>query len=162
MQKQKRSQSRNNSASINQGPGFSSMNIHNNVSLSSSAGTKTPTQVDSDFRLSIRVLEHHPVTLPATNQKKVCTEWKESVSHSIVSDSLLPHGLKPIMFLCPGDFTGKKCSGLPFPSPGDLPDSGIEPRSSALQADSLPSELPGKPRPLRASNPLRLYSGGDE
>ena len=36
-------------------------------------------------------------------------------------------------------------SGLPFPSPGDLPDPGIEPRSPALQADSLPSELPRKP-----------------
>ena len=35
-------------------------------------------------------------------------------------------------------------SGLPFPSPGDLPDPGIEPRSPALQADALPSELPGK------------------
>ena len=34
---------------------------------------------------------------------------------------------------------------LPFSSPGDLPDTGIEPRSPALQADSLPSELPGKP-----------------
>ena len=34
--------------------------------------------------------------------------------------------------------------GLPFPSPGDLPDPGIKPRSSALQADSLPSEPPGK------------------
>ena len=31
-------------------------------------------------------------------------------------------------------------SGLPFPSPGDLPNSGTEPRSPALQADSLPSE----------------------
>ena len=31
-------------------------------------------------------------------------------------------------------------SGLPFPSPGDLPDPGIEPGSPALQADSLPSE----------------------
>ena len=38
------------------------------------------------------------------------------------------------------------CSGLPFPSPGDLPDPGIKSRSSALQAGSLPSELPGKPR----------------
>ena len=37
-------------------------------------------------------------------------------------------------------------SGLLFPSPGDLPDTGIEPRSPASQADSLPSELPGKPR----------------
>ena len=36
-------------------------------------------------------------------------------------------------------------SGLPFPSPGNLPDSGIEPGSPALQADSLPSEPPGKP-----------------
>ena len=34
-------------------------------------------------------------------------------------------------------------SGLPFPSPGDLPDPGIEPRSPALQADALPSELKG-------------------
>ena len=33
-------------------------------------------------------------------------------------------------------------SGLPFPSPGDLPDPGIEPRPPALQADSLPSEPP--------------------
>ena len=31
-------------------------------------------------------------------------------------------------------------SGLPFPSPGDLPDPGIEPGSPALQADALPSE----------------------
>ena len=36
-------------------------------------------------------------------------------------------------------------SGLPFPSPGDLPDPGIEPRSPALQADSLPSKPQGKP-----------------
>ena len=36
-------------------------------------------------------------------------------------------------------------SELPFPSPGDLPYSGIEPGSPALQADYLPSELPGKP-----------------
>ena len=34
-------------------------------------------------------------------------------------------------------------SGLPFPSPGNLPNPGIEPRSPALQADSLPSEPPG-------------------
>ena len=37
-------------------------------------------------------------------------------------------------------------SGLPFPSPGDILDTGIKPRSLALQADSLPSELPGKPK----------------
>ena len=35
-------------------------------------------------------------------------------------------------------------SGLPFPSPGDLPDPGIKPRSPVLQAHSLPAELQGK------------------
>ena len=35
-------------------------------------------------------------------------------------------------------------SGLPFPSPGDLPDPGIKPRSPTLQANTLPSEPPGK------------------
>ena len=35
-------------------------------------------------------------------------------------------------------------SGLPFPFPGDLPDPGIKPRSPALQADSLLTELQGK------------------
>ena len=40
-------------------------------------------------------------------------------------------------------------SGLPFSSPGDLPDSGIEPGSPELQADSLPSEPPGKPKRLK-------------
>ena len=43
-------------------------------------------------------------------------------------------------------FSGQEYwSGLPFLSPGDLPDPGIEPRSPALQADALTSEPPGKP-----------------
>ena len=37
-------------------------------------------------------------------------------------------------------------SGWPFPTPEDLLDPGMEPGSPALQADSLPSELPGKPK----------------
>ena len=37
-------------------------------------------------------------------------------------------------------------SGLPFPSPGDLPDPGIEPRSPTLWADALTSEPPRKPQ----------------
>ena len=42
-------------------------------------------------------------------------------------------------------FSRQGCwSGLPFPSPGDLPDLGIEPGSPALQADALPSEPPRK------------------
>ena len=43
-------------------------------------------------------------------------------------------------------FSRQECwSGLPFPSPGYLPDPGIEPRSPAFQAEALPSEPPGKP-----------------
>ena len=47
---------------------------------------------------------------------------------------------------CPSmGFSRQQCwSGLPFPSPRDLPDPGIEPGSPALQADSLLSEPPGK------------------
>ena len=37
-------------------------------------------------------------------------------------------------------------SGYPFPSPGDLPNLGIEPRSPTLQADSLPAKPQGKPK----------------
>ena len=40
------------------------------------------------------------------------------------------------------------CSGLPFPSPGDLPNPRIKPRSPALQADALTSEPPGKPKKM--------------
>ena len=43
-------------------------------------------------------------------------------------------------------------SGLPFPSPGDLPNSGFEPGSPALEADALTSEPPGKPSLYQFSN----------
>ena len=43
-------------------------------------------------------------------------------------------------------FSRQECwSGLPFPSPGDLPDPGIEPWFPTSQAEALPSEPPGKP-----------------
>ena len=48
-------------------------------------------------------------------------------------------------------FSWQECwSGLPFPSPGDLPDPGIEPGSIALRTDALPSEPPGKPQQTKA------------
>ena len=47
------------------------------------------------------------------------------------------------------------CSGLPFPSPGDLPDLGIEPMSPALQADSFPPSHQG-----RIASCLKLCSKG--
>ena len=44
-------------------------------------------------------------------------------------------------------------SGVPFPSPGDLPNPGMEPRSPTLQADSLPAEPPGKPQEYWSGQP---------
>ena len=69
------------------------------------------------------------------------------LSRSVMSDSLQSHGLyvdcqAPLSM---GFSRREYQSGLPFPSPGDLPYSGTEPGSPALQADSLPIELPGKP-----------------
>ena len=49
-------------------------------------------------------------------------------------------------------------SGLPLPSPGDLPDPGIEPRSPALQADALPSEPPGKPKEKEGERVMKLQA----
>ena len=64
---------------------------------------------------------------------------------SMVSDSLKPHG-RTVAHQAPlsMEFSRQKYwSGEPFPSPGDLPDPGIEPGSPALQEDSLPSEPTG-------------------
>ena len=49
--------------------------------------------------------------------------------------------------LCMGFSRQEHWSGLPFPSPGDLPDLETEPGSPALQANSLPTEPPGRPFP---------------
>ena len=70
----------------------------------------------------------------------------ESVSsYSVLSDSLRPHVATPwtVAHQAPLslEFSRQEYwSGLPFPSPGDLPNPGIEPGSPALQEDSLPSE----------------------
>ena len=50
-------------------------------------------------------------------------------------------------------------SGLPVPSPGDLPNPGIEPRSPALQADALTFEPPGKPMDYRPPLFMGLQAG---
>ena len=56
-----------------------------------------------------------------------------------------PMDCSPPRLLCPWDSAGKNMSGLPFSSPEDLPNPGIEPKSPALQVDPLPSESVGKP-----------------
>ena len=53
-------------------------------------------------------------------------------------------------------------SGLPFPSPGDLADPGIEPRSSTLQADALTSAPPGILKYKNPSTNIKDFKGGKE
>ena len=62
------------------------------------------------------------------------------VSRSVMSDSLQPHGSPPASSLFMEFSRQEYWSGLPFPSPKNLPNPGIKPKSAALQADSLPSE----------------------
>ena len=78
-------------------------------------------------------------TYSPLKSNKICfNQW----SCSVVSDSEIPwtvtYQAPPSMEFSRQEYW----SGLPFPSPGDLPDPGIEPRSPTLQADALPSELP--------------------
>ena len=82
-----------------------------------------------------------------------------SQAHSILQRQLLPPCVWCVQ-LCPtlcdpmgcsppgssvhGIFRQEYCSGLPFPSPGNLPNPGIEPRSPVLQADSFTTEPSGR------------------
>ena len=69
----------------------------------------------------------------------------ESVSHSVVSDSLRPPWTVAHQAPLSMGFSRQEYwSGRSFTSPRALPIPGMEPRSPALQADSLPSEPPGK------------------
>ena len=66
------------------------------------------------------------------------------LSHLVESDFLGPHELT--RFIYPWGFSRQEYwRGLPCPSAADLPKPGVKPRSPALLADSLPSELPGNP-----------------
>ena len=71
--------------------------------------------------------------------------WKlkesESESHSVVSNFC-----DPIDYTVHGNLQDRILEWVAIPFSRDLPNSGIKPRSPALQADSLPAEQPGKPR----------------
>ena len=62
----------------------------------------------------------------------------EGISHSVVSDSVIPWTVARQAPLSTGFSRQEDWSGLPFPPPGDLPNPGVKPGSPALQADSLP------------------------
>ena len=68
----------------------------------------------------------------------------ESESCSVVSNSVRPHGLQACQVSLSVEFSRQEYwSGWPFPSPEDLPNPGIEPRSTTLQVDSLLSSYQG-------------------
>ena len=71
----------------------------------------------------------------------ICVYLSHSVIHLFVTSWTVAHQAPLSM----GFSRQEYCNELPFPSPGDLPDPGIEPGSPTFQADSLPSEPPGKP-----------------
>ena len=77
-------------------------------------------------------------------------ERNESERRSVVSDSLRPHGLYS-PWNSPGQNIGV---GSVSPSPGDLPNPGIKPRSPTWQMDSLQAEPQGKPM---AEEQIRVY-----
>ena len=72
---------------------------------------------------------------------------REGESHSVVFNSSVTSWTVACQASLSMGFSRQEYwYGLPFPPPGDLPNPGIGPRSPALQADSLPSEPPGKSR----------------
>ena len=66
------------------------------------------------------------------------------VSCSVMSDSAIPRTVVCQTPLSMGFSRQKYWSGLPFPSPGNVPNPGIKPRSPELQADALASETIGR------------------
>ena len=71
-------------------------------------------------------------------------------AHSVMSNSVRPHGLQPTRLLCPWFPRQEYWSGLPFPTPGDLPEPGVKlmflvsPASPTLAGRFVTSEPPGK------------------
>ena len=92
--------------------------------------------------------------------RQILDHWATRESESevaVVSDSVTPW---TVAYQAPQsiEFSRQEYwSGLPFPSSGDLPDPGIEPRSPTLRADTLPSEPSGKPYNSLKPLPKKKY-----
>ena len=86
----------------------------------------------------------HTLVLTDTEQEDKWVKWVKSLSRVrlFATPWTVAHQAPPSM----GFSRQEHWSGLPFPSSGDLPNPGIKPWSATLQANSLQSELPGKPQ----------------
>ena len=93
--------------------------------------------------------ESEVTVLVAQSCLTVCDSMDYGLPDSFV------HGDSPLSM---GFSRQEDCSGLPFPSPGNLPDAGIEPGFPALQADSLPTEPEAPTYTLVVLNPAPHYT----
>ena len=92
--------------------------------------------------------KHHKATLldPVVRGCLVCKKSLHCLTSCLLVTQSCPILCNHMNYSLSMEFSMQEYSrGLPIPPPGHLSDSGFEPRSSALQADSLPSEPPGKP-----------------
>ena len=92
---------------------------------------------------------HHPLEFAQT---RVCLVGDHVKLLSRVRLFAIPWTVTYQASLSVGFYRQEYWSGLPFPSPEDLPDPGIEPGSPALQADALLSEPSGKPKLVMLSS----------
>ena len=93
---------------------------------------------EADIRLSMEYSEYTNTTSPLSLKVKVKSLSRVRL---FATPWTIAYQAPPSM----GFSRQEYWSGLPFPSPGDLPDPGIESGFPALQADALTSEPPGKP-----------------
>ena len=96
-------------------------------------------------------LGHHLQILKVSSLGYQCNAWwvKAKVTQSC------PTLCDPMDYTVHGILQARILEWEPFPSPGDLPNPGIEPRSPALQADSLPAKPLGKPREMHDETSLK-------
>ena len=120
--------------------------------------TQNLNKMDSEFSdlqgSQLKVVHHK--SMPSRPPGRALTSSTVGGRSEVLVDQLCPTPCNPMDYSLPAssymEFSRQEYySGLPFPSPGDLPHLGIEPASPALQADSLPSEPPREPVECRAS-----------
>ena len=109
-------------------------------------GISHPTSLCSNFMKHADKINQY---FPPSKLKNCIYYWK----WKLLSCVWLPWSTQSLKFS-----RSEYWSGQPFPSPGDLPNSEIKPRSPALQVDSLPAEPQGKPKNTGVGN-LSLLQG---
>ena len=97
--------------------------------------------------IAVRMQSHATVLNSLDIFYKVKDIFMHACVFSCVLTLLQPHRLQPTKSLHPWVFSRQEYwSGLPFCSPGDLPNPGIEPTSPTLAGGFFATELPGKPK----------------